>query len=429
MRGSKRMIERDFTPLVLGGDTLGYSYAREFVRIYGKIPNVLATADIKYTSRSCFTHYKVVPNIDQPDVLMSWLRDHARYFESVGKPMILGGASDWHIRTLSKNKPELESLGYIIPYIDFDLLDDLTQKDRFYERCHRLGIPVPNTIVVPFGGYEPPVSFSDDVLSVAQPDNPLFDSLEYPLIAKPSNSADWHYVNIPDKHKVYKIDNPSELYTLFKALANSKYSHAMLVQEMLSDSDESLRTVTTFSDADGNVVMGVAANVLLQDRSTTGIGNPLVILGWNEHHDLIRMAGKVTRDARYEGYANFDVMLGRDGEPRFLEVNTRPGRNTYYVTLAGCPFVKPIVEEYVNHADLTAALGSDAMADKRFLFSMVPSSVVAQETHGTNRERAMSLFTEGKWGSPLLNPHDTLRQRFWARVNFEHMRSKFRQTK
>ena len=418
------MTEQKFRPIVLGADTLGYSYARELYRCYGVVSTMLSGAVIKYSEKSRFTDYHVVENIDREEVIMQWLRSHAGTFGDE-IPIVLGGASDWHVRTLSKHKPELESLGYVIPYIDFALLDRITQKDQFYAACDKLGIPYPKTWVVPFGDdYDTSVVDGTSMRVVREIAE--IRALAYPLIAKPSNSADWHYAKIPDRHKVYKINDPDTMEKLVRDISVSGYSHSLLLQEVLSDSDESLHSLTTFSDASGEVILGVSGNVLVQDRSATGIGNPLVILGDQRRRDLLDAASRLCREFGYEGYANFDVMNNAAGEPHFLEVNTRPGRNTYYVSLAGCPFVKPIIEYYIYHRDLRNALtATEQKAENPFLFCMVPRAVVAKETHDDRRERALRLFGSRTAGSPLLCREDTLPQRFWARVNYEHMRSRF----
>lgn len=418
----------DFIPVVLSGDALSYSYAREFARQYGAVTDVFATADIKYTSTSKFVNYAIEPNLDQEPVMMSMLRQFASQTPIGDKPrLLLAGASDWNVRTLSRNKDELERLGYIVPYIEYETLDDITQKDRFYARCSKLGVPFPKTIIVPFtDDYTLPYGESDDLKIVCKEQLDV-NSLQYPLIAKPSNSADWHYAYIPDKYKVYKVRDAAELTVILERIGMSSYSHALLLQEMLSESDTALRTITTFSDADGIVDVGVLGHVAIQDRSSTGIGNPLTIYGDGRDHDgLLKHAARLIKDIGYEGYANFDVMYGNDGKPRFLEVNARPGRNTYYVSLAGCPFVRPIVEHYVHHKETQDALRDrEIVADKEFLFTMVPRYVAAKEITGDLRAAVLNMYATDAWQNPLMNPSDCLTQRFWGLVNFEHMKTKF----
>ena len=415
------MQDQDFTSIVFGADALGYSYAREMYRVYGKKSIINASLVQKYTEKSKFTDYHVFENADREDVMLEWLKKNAGSFQS--KPLVFGGAGDWRARTLSEHKKELTDLGYVIPYIDFALLDKVTQKDIFYAMCDRLGVPYPKTKVLPFGDYDASVLAGTDMETVTKED---LKDLEYPLIAKPSNSAGWHNAEIRDRHKVYKIDSAEQMEQVYEDVAASNYSYALLLQEVLSTRDESLHSLTTFSDAEGNLVVAVSGDVLIQDRTPAGIGNPLCILGDQRRRDLLEAAAKLIKDMKYEGYANFDVMDGEDGKPRFLEVNTRAGRNTYYVSLAGCPFVKPIVEYYVYGKDLREALTKEEQeADKPFLFSMVPRSVIAKETHGDKKQRALKMFDSGNWGSPLLCKEDSVGQRFWAKVNFEHMKSKF----
>lgn len=417
------MENKKFTSIVFGADALGYSFAREMYRVYGVKSIVNASVIQKYTYYSKFTDYHTYPDADKEDNMIEWLRENAGKFEST--PLVYGGAGDWRARSLSKHKKELEDLGYVIPYIDFELLDRVTQKDIFYSMCDKLDVPYPKTMVLPFGNsYDSSVLDGTDMRVVTEED---LDNLEYPLIAKPSNSAGWHNAEIRDRHKVYYVESKERMHEIYNDVNASDYSYALLLQEVLSTSDESLHSLTTFSDKDGNMIFGVTGDVLIQDRSATGIGNPLCILGGDRRDDLLEAAQKLLKEMKYEGYANFDVMDGKDGKPRFLEVNTRPGRNTFYVSLAGCPFVKPMVENYVFKKDLREALTEDELkADKEFLFSMVPRSIISKEAHGEKRKRALKLFDSSKWGSPLLCKEDTLKQRFWARTNFEHMRSKFK---
>ena len=412
----------DLTSITFGGDALGYSFAREIYHTYGIKTIVNASVVQKYTACSRFTTYQVFENADREDIMMDWLRKNAGYFD--GRPLVFGGAGDWRARTLSEHKKELTDLGYVIPYIDFELLDKVTQKDKFYAMCGRLNVPYPKTLVLPFGEHYDESLLQGSGMEVINPD--MFRELEYPLIAKPSNSAGWHNADIRDRHKVYLITSPEMMEQVFNDVASSDYSYALLLQEVLSQSDESLHSITTFSDKDGNMLLGVTGDVLVQDRSATGIGNPLCILGDERRKDLLDMASRLLKEMKYEGYANFDVMDGKDGKPRFLEVNTRPGRNTYYVSLAGCPFVKPMVEHFAFGKDIRKTMSPEELAaDKPFLFCMVPRSVIEKETHGSKKERALKIYDEKKWGSPILCKDDALRQRFWARVNFEHMKSKF----
>ena len=413
-----------FHPVLLGADTLGYSYARQFHEVYGITSTVLASADIRYTSSSRFTDYTVVKGLDQEETLLRTLREQASAVPDGVRPLVLSGASDWHARTLARHRAELEAWGYAVPVIDFDLLDRLTQKDRFYALCQRLGMPYPRTWVLPFGQVAPEVSASGLTVIGGVED---LRGRDFPLIVKPSNSAAWHYAQIEDKHKVYTVGSYEELARVASQVEASGYDHSLIVQEVLSTADTSLHTLTVFADARAQVQVAVSGDVIVQDRSAAGVGNPLVILGDRRREDLLDHARRFVAETGYTGYANFDVMDDAQGNPHFLEVNTRPGRNTYYVTLAGCPFVKPLVDHYVEGADVASSLtAAERAADRPFLFSMVPPSVALREAgDGGLRRRLEPFFSQKTWGNPLLNREDRLSQRLWARVNFENMRTKF----
>ena len=53
----------------------------------------------------------------------------------------------------------------IAPYIDFDLMDSLQQKERFYQLCEKHGVDYPKTIIYrPDMGLDFPCEFSYPVI-------------------------------------------------------------------------------------------------------------------------------------------------------------------------------------------------------------------------------------------------------------------------
>lgn len=424
LSGMENGMPAEFAPVVFGADTLGYSYAREFARVYGIRTRVVAPLEIKYTSKSRFVDYDVDPSVDSDEGLVGWLRAHAGSFGD-RTPIAIGGASDAHARALSRHKEELEALGYAVPYADFDVLDRVIQKDRFYGICERLGMPHPRTWLLPVNGADETLACEDNA-TLERVDDAALAELSYPVIAKPSNSAAWHYAKLRDRHKVYVVEDAGRMREVVQDVRDSGYDHYLVIQEMLDDVDDALYTLTLFSEGGGSVPLRVSGHVLVQDRSATGIGNPLVILG-ETHADLLDAASRFLVRTGYEGYANFDVMRdAKTGELKFLEVNARPGRNTYYVSLAGCPFVRPIVEHYVRHRGLEESLGEELRTTDDFLFSMLPPSALRRELAGRpERARALEMLSSGRAESPLRNADDCAAQRFWANVNYEHMRTRF----
>ena len=142
----KEEVRKLLKPIVVGGDILAYSYVRELNRAFGiEQTIVLAAADIKMLSTSRFTDYRFIPDVHDAEVLYATLEGIAAEFARENPdivPMVFG-CDDCHARMLSEAKPRLEAAGIVVPYIDFDLLDDITQMRRFYELCEELDIPYP----------------------------------------------------------------------------------------------------------------------------------------------------------------------------------------------------------------------------------------------------------------------------------------------
>ena len=329
----KEEVGKLLKPIVVGGDILAYSYVRERNRAFGiEQTIVLAAADIKMLSTSRFTDYRLIPDVHDAEVLYATLEGIAAEFARENPnivPMVFG-CDDCHARMLSEAKPRLEAAGIVVPYIDFDLLDDITQKRRFYELCEELGIPYPKTW------------YFD--CSDAGPDELPLDELPFPLIAKPSNSAQFQDAEptVRGWRKIYEIEDAAEMAEVWKSLRESSYNNLMVLQDFIPGSDDAIRTLTTFSNEEGEVRCVSGGVVCLQDHDPTAIGNPLCILGEREDA-IVECAKRFVKRVGYCGMANFDIKLDeRDGSFRFFEVNTRCGRNTYYMSLGGQNFVELI---------------------------------------------------------------------------------------
>ena len=115
-------------PIVVGGDILAYSYVRELHRAFGiESTIVLAAADIKMLSTSRFTDYRLTPDIHDAAVLYRTLEEIAHDLKAENPafiPLVLG-CDDCHARMLSSGKKRLKAAGIVVPYIDFDLLDEI----------------------------------------------------------------------------------------------------------------------------------------------------------------------------------------------------------------------------------------------------------------------------------------------------------------
>lgn len=404
-------VQRLLQPVVVGGDILAYSYVRELHRAYGiEQTIVLATQDIKMLSTSRFTDYRLEPDIHDPEGLYSALERVAAQVrtDDPDRVLLVLGCDDCHARMLSVGKERLEAAGYTVPYIDFVLLDHITQKRRFYELCDELGIPYPRTWYFPCGNDGP------DELPVHE--------FPYPLIAKPSNSAQFQDATIEGWRKIYEIDSPEELAQVWHSIRTSDYNNELVLQDFIPGGDDAIRTLTTFSDAQGDLRVVSGGVVCLQDHDPTALGNPLCIMGEREEA-VITCAKKMLARIGYRGFANFDIKFDeRDGSFRFFEVNTRCGRNSYYMSLGGVNFVTLIVREFILGEQIDYQEAYDP-----FVYSCVPHYVLKRSmANRTLLQQATETLRHTAEPYPLHYAPDSLAHNFWARVMHVNQIPKFK---
>ena len=399
-------LPRVLAPVILGSDFCAYAYIRCFFEAYGVRPLMLAGADVKSITASRFAKTRIVEGLDQEDTFLSYLGSLGEELVAAGKVPFLVGCGDHYARLASKYKPQLEQW-YYVPYIDFGLMDALTQKENFYKICDEIGIPYPRTV------------FLDCADPSAQVDDGGFS---YPLIAKPSNSAAYHYAEIPGKKKVFLVQDRAELERIFKSLQDSCYDRSLIVQEFIPGDDTQIRILSAYTDADGEPVFMVGGRVVLEDHSPTAIGNPAVIIP--EHNErVLADAARFMKHVGYHGMANFDVKYDeRDGSYRFFEINVRPGRSSFFAYQAGVNFAKVQVEDTLLGKKLEPVRG-----DRPFVYTVVPPYVIKRSViDPAIRKQVLDAFKDGTAAFPLSWKKDTLKQRFWAAVNYYHQIDKFK---
>ena len=404
-RPAEADLPRVVAPVILGSDFCCYSYIRCFWEAYGVKSIVLASADIK-SVRSRFCDYRVIPGIDRPEVCLPELTRLGDELIAQGKIPFLVGCGDHYARLVSENKPAIEERWYT-PYLDFGLLDDITQKERFYEICEEIGVPYPKTVYLDCGDKTATV---DD------------GGFMYPVIAKPSNSAAWHYAEFEGQQKVYLIHSREQLEALYKQLQETSYDKLLIVQEFIPGDDTQIRILSTYLDATGDPVFMVGGRVMVEDHAPTAIGNPAVIV--SERLDAVSDdALRFMRHVGYRGMANFDVKYDeRDETYKFFEINTRPGRSSDFVRQAGINFAQVQVD------DVLMGKKRDRIIDTRpFIYTTVPPYVVKRSIDDPAiRGQVLDGFHSGLTHYALDWAEDSLGQRFWSKVTYYHQIDKFR---
>ena len=325
-------IDQEFIPVILGGDINTYSVARAFYEEYKVKSYVFGKFNTGPSYQSRFTEYEGKLEIDQDDYFVKRMNRFAE--EHKDKKILMVGCGDSYVALASRHRNEFPS-NVIVPYIDFELMDQLQHKELFYGLCEKHGIDYPRTIIHRKGmGFDFPCEFS------------------YPVIVKPSNSIAYWEHPFETQNKVYKLGSREEMEKVLHQIYDAGYDDAVIIQDMVPGNDEYMRVLTSYSDRNGKVKMMCLGHVLLEEHTPHGLGNHAVIITEYEK-ELMERARNLLEDLNYKGFSNFDIKYdSRDGSYRFFEINTRQGRSNYYVTGSGFNVARYFVEDYIYNTEL-----------------------------------------------------------------------------
>lgn len=392
-------------PVILGADYSAYAYVRGFREAYGAHPIIMGSDDIKSISRTRFAEYRHIPGMDSEEMLMELLPKLGEELCAAGKVPFLVSCGDFYARIVSSHKAELEQWFYT-PVVDFDVLDFVSQKKNFYDTCEAMGLDYPKT------------RFLDCSLTDAAADD---EGFRYPLIAKPSNSAAYHYVEFEGKKKVFLVKDKAELDYIYGELQKSCYNASLIVQEYVGGGDDLLHVVYAYTDKDSNPIFTVCGHVGLEDHMPGAIGNAVIIAG-EENPELARAAERFMKQVGYRGMGTFDVKQDPvDGSYRFLEMNTRPGRSSWLVLLAGINFAKIQVEQVVCGIEPTPQRVSS-----NWVYAAVPSKVAERYMpEGPFKQEILAAYAAHRTSFALDMPSDDPLQRMWAWVHYYHQVKKY----
>lgn len=390
--------EREFIPVAFGGDINTYSVARAFYEAYQVKTYVFGKFPTGPSYNSNLTIYSANPHNDEDDFFLNNINTFAQKHKN--KKILAIGCGDNYVALLSKHKAELAE-NIIAPYIDFDLMDSLQQKQLFYELCEKHGIDYPDTFVYTKDmGLDFKIDFT------------------YPVILKPSNSVEYWEHPFPSQKKVYFLDNRKEVNQVIQDIYNAGYTDSLILQDTIPGNDEYMRVLTSYSDRNGKVRMMCLGHVLLEEHTPKGIGNHAVII--TEPNDELMMKAKaLLEDLHYIGFSNFDIKYDmRDNKYKFFEINTRQGRSNYYVTGSGFNIATYLVEEYIYNKEIPFRT-----AKEEHLWLVVPKPVAFKYVKDPKMKAKMKqLIHEKKVVNPNFYHKDLQPKRLYAMIRnyFSH---------
>lgn len=345
----------------LGGDIGTYAFQRAAHERFGWRSLVVSPRVTTFGRYSRLATWVIEPEVFTPEVLLARLdaiaADHPDH------ELLLFTNLDGHVRVLAQHRDRLDPR-WLLPFPDLATFDAVSSKVAFAAACERVGIRTPFTVAVGFAGNEAGVAKGEALALVREA------ALEYPLIGKPSNSADWFTARFPGKQKIHHFTSEAELVEVLDHLEEIGYPSEFLVQEFVPGDETHMRSLTAYRDRAGQVTLVGGGQVLLEEHTPGTLGIPAAILTQVDQ-EAFDAAARLLDHLDYFGFANFDYKVSsRTGERVFFEANPRIGRNNFYVTAAGVNVAEVAARDLLpGHVDGDAP---PRTPPREVLYSVVP---------------------------------------------------------
>jgi len=359
-------MERQFQPLLFGGDINVYSVARAFHEAYG----VKSVCFGKYPSGpaydSAILDYRVCPDNEDAAAFCKNVETVAAEF--AGKTVLVIGCGDSYVKLAAENQDAFPD-NCIAPYVSGEMINVLINKEKFYALCDRYGIDHPATVI-----YRK--EMGQDFELPFQP----------PYICKPADGVAYWAHPFPGIEKVFTCRDRKHLQEVLDKVYAAGYPDAMIIQDFIPGDDTFMRVLTNYSDRNGKVKLMCLGHVLLEEHTPHGIGNHAVILT-EVNRELSEKLKSFLEAIGFRGFSNFDIKFDqRDGKYKVFEINCRQGRSNFYVTGAGYNIAKLLVEDLIEGKELPFVL-----ADNPSLWRVVPRRVafdyIVEEYHAEMKAR------------------------------------------
>ena len=382
-----------FTPILLGSDINVYGMARSFNEAYGIKVQAWAATQLAATRYSKIVDVEVHPGFSEDPGFMEVMQEKIKEYQNHEEPVILIACGDGYAELLAKHKQELEGT-FVVPYIDYQLLEKLISKEGFYEVCEEYGLPYPKTKIIKLADYQDG-SYADVPFA-------------FPVALKPEDPVSWLDVQFEGRKKAFVIKDLDEFKDIVGKIYTNGYKEDLILQDFIPGDDSNMRVLNAYVDKNHQVKMMCLGHPLLEDPDPIAIGNYMVIAP-DYDEKLYQTVQAFLEKINYTGMANFDIKYDvRDGQYKFFEINLRQGRSSFYVTLNGYNLAKWYVDDYVEDSlkDQPVVYGNQDPA-KHKLWLGVPDKIFEQyAVDSLAKKEALALLRAGKVGTTVFYKPD-----------------------
>ncbi len=397
----------DFIPVILGTDVNAYSIARSFHMAYGVKSLALGQGKLFMTNHSSIVDVRVLEGLTDPSLFSEKLIGVACELKTKANRLLLVASSDAYAELAILNKERLSEY-YSMPFADPWLLPRLVNKKSFYELCDEQGLDYPSTSFIDRENY----------LSAENP-------FGYPVVLKASNSIKYFALEFEGKKKAFILRSEEELRkTLKNIYETTEYDDTMILQDFIPGDDSNMYVLNAYVGQDRKVRLMCLGHSLMEDPTPEFIGNYLAIVPADKE-EVYEQYRRFLEKIAYTGFANFDMKYDvRDGKCKVFEINLRPGRSSFFTTMAGANLMVAYKEDAVDHkADDKMCLPS-----QRFLWLGATYDVIARYVTKPEYQSLLhELHTSGLSGNSLEYEKD---MNFWRKrdlkIYYDRYEERFR---
>lgn len=283
--------------LILGGDINALGHARALRHSGAPIYCALSPGLMSYGAATRYARKLRIPNpVDTPERAIDSL---VRFASKQAVKPVLFFASDVWLHLFIEHS-ELLQAEFAVPYSTAEQLRSILYKDSLYELAERAGIPIPRTWNFENG---------EQLLS-------RIKELAYPTVVKPSQPGRACF-------KVIRLETELELTTWAEKIGLAGVETPLIAQEFIPGEATTLYTLTSYSNANGEMVAGSVGHKERQAPPRAGV----ITAGRLRHVPEVFAAGRQLLDSlQFHGLANTEFKYdASDGQYKLMEINPRLG--------------------------------------------------------------------------------------------------------
>lgn len=399
----------DFTPVLLGSDFNVYGMARSLYDIYGKPVKAFAEVSLAPTRYTKIVDLELIPGFSEDPVWIKEMMKIKQRYADHKEPVILIGCGDGYAELISKHKAELEDV-FVCPYVDYDMLRSLNNKENFYKMCDKYDLPYPKTKIIS-------KKMVESHEEITQP-------FGYPVALKPANSVEWLDIHFEGRKKAFIIKSEAEFRDVLRKSYENGYKSDFILQDFIPGDDSHMRTLNVYVDKNHQVKLMCLGHPLLEDPAPAAIGNYVAIIP-EFNQDIYNRVQKFLEEIKFTGYCNFDIKYDtRDGSYKLFEINLRTGRSSFFVTLNGYRLADWVVQDYVfDSLKDQDPVYANKDSQSYFLWLGVTPKIFEKYAKDNDvKKHAMQLIHEGRYGDTFWFAKDKSLKRFalykWMMHNY-----------